>query len=68
MTNDIEKWLSENTRKCPLGRVTREMCARLRARPRIKEASDHDLVQPLACLNCDWKKYFAEQERLKKAA
>lgn len=68
MANEVEKWLQAHTRQCPLGRITKDMCARLRSRPRIKDASDHELVQPLACMNCDWKQYFPEEGTLKKAA
>lgn len=66
--NAIEKWLKENTRKCPIGRVTREQCERLRSRPIIKDAGENDLVRPLACINCKWWLYFPEEEAKRKKA
>ncbi|RLB07042.1 MAG: hypothetical protein DRG27_06835 [Deltaproteobacteria bacterium] len=67
--NAIEKWLEKYTRKCPIGRVTREQCERLRSRPLVKDAGEYDLVRPLACVNCKWWLYFPpEEEKQKKAA
>jgi len=65
----VEKWLQENTRQCPIGRVTREMCERLRARPQIKDATERDfLIMPLVCVNCRWWEYFNEAEERRIAA
>lgn len=67
--NAIEKWLKENTRKCPVGRITRDQCEKLRSRPLIKDAGEYELVRPLACTNCKWWVYFpAIEKRQKKAA
>jgi len=67
--NAIEKWLKEHTRKCPIGRVTREQCEKLRSRPLVKDAGEYDLVRPSACVNCKWWLYFPpEEEKQKKAA
>jgi len=64
-----EKWLEENTRRCPIGRVTREMCERLRARPVIKDATERDrLIRPLVCVDCRWWEYFLQMEEQKIAA
>ncbi len=55
-----EKWLQEHTQKCPIGRVTQEMCGCLRDRPRIKEAREYDLSRPLVCVGCQWWMYFPQ--------
>ena len=66
---EIEKWLEQNTRKCPIGRVTPEMCERLRARPRIKDATERDrLIRPLVCVDCEWWEYFPESWEVRVAA
>jgi len=59
----IEQWIEENTIACPMGRLTRKMCAALRSRPRIGEASSRqkdwffdsrqDLVRPAVCEKCE---------------
>ncbi len=66
--NAIEKWLKENTRKCPIGRVTRAQCEKLRSRPLMKDAGEYELVRPLVCVNCKWWLYFPEESKQKKAA
>ena len=66
---DIENWLDKHTRKCPIGRVTPEMCERLRGRPRIKDATERDrLIRPLVCVDCKWWEYFRESREARMAA
>jgi len=66
---EIEKWLEQNTRRCPVGRVTQEMCERLRARPQIKDATERDrLIRPLVCVDCKWWEYFPESREARMAA
>jgi len=66
---EIEKWLERNTRRCPVGRVTQEMCERLGARPQIKDATERDrLIRPLVCVECSWWVYFPGNEEHRIAA
>ena len=66
--NAIERWLKENTKRCPIGRVTRQQCKKLRSRPLLKDAGEYELVRPSVCIGCKWWLYFPEQTRRKKAA
>jgi hypothetical protein len=59
MNSAEEKWLQEHTRRCPIGRITKGQCERLRARPTIKDASAQDkLIRPQVCMGCQWWLYF----------
>ncbi len=69
-----DEWLSENTFRCALGRLTPRQCGLNRSRKRIKEPrSLHDrdakenggrvlgIARPSACETCkDWKRLIAE--------
>ena len=66
--NAIEKWLKKNTRLCPIGRVTKQQCERLRSRPLLKDAGEYELVRPSACVTCKWWLYFPEAEKKEKKA
>jgi len=76
---DIEKWIEVNTFVCRFGRVTPEVCKKLRERPTLREAmtkrkdvvrlSDGTLLtRPRCCEECtEWRekaKEVAEKRRL----
>lgn len=73
MNNDAqEKWLAENTIPCPLGRIPRDTCEAMRARPRFGDAlsktTGETRLMPIKCETCKgwdyWKKLAPEKKHI----
>lgn len=73
----VERWLTKNTVHCPLGRIPRDTCEALRARPNFKQAVNgewsqrkteqfrvrmFELYMPELCETCEGWDYYRDKE------
>ncbi len=58
---DIERWLRENTKQCPLGRVSKWQCEQNRSKPSRCSHRYSYKEKPIKCESCEeWKTIFRE--------